>query len=68
MNLTTLPNRIPAPDPSNTDSILDLFNTPEYKARQQKVRRRSSMLRIRNRLLIDGTLVALGFLLGAILI
>lgn len=55
-------------DPSNTDSILGLFSTTEYKAHQQRARRKSTLEYWKTRLLIDGLLMAFGFILGAILV
>ena len=55
-------------DYNNTDSILDFFNTPEYQARVQKASQRDALLRLRDKLITSGCLVALGFILGAILV
>lgn len=55
-------------DPHNADSILSLFSTPDYKSRQQRARRKSALEYWKTRLLIDGLLMALGFILGAILV
>lgn len=55
-------------DPRCTDSVLDIFNTPEHQARIQNARRRDYLRSLRHQLMVNGFLVALGFILGALLV
>lgn len=63
---TTTKTFTPAAD--QTDAILDLFNTPEYHARVKKARRKQTFHYWKTRLIIDALLIALGFVLGIVLI
>ena len=51
-----------------TDAILDFFNTPEHHARVKKARRKQTFRYWKTRLTIDAFLIALGFVLGIVLI
>ena len=52
----------------NTDSVLELLNTPEHHARVKKARRKQAFHYWKTRLIIDAFLIALGFVLGIVLI
>ena len=56
------------PAADQTDAVLDIFNTPEHQARIQNARRRDYLRSLRHRLMVNGFLVALGFILGALLV
>ena len=55
-------------DYHNPDSVLELLNTPEYHARMEKARRKQTFHYWKTRLIIDALLIALGFVLGIVLI
>lgn len=61
-NLRTPPNY------HNTDSVLELLNTPEHHARVKKARRKQTFHYWKTRLTIDAFLIALGFILGTLLV
>lgn len=63
---TTIKTFTPAAD--QTDAVLGLFNTPEYHARVKKARRKQTFHYWKTRLTIDALLIALGFVLGIVLI
>ena len=51
-----------------TDAILGFFNTPEHHARVKKARQKQALHYWKTRLIIDAFLIALGFVLGIVLI
>ena len=55
-------------DPRNTDAILDFFNTPEHHTRVKKARQKQAFHYWKTRVTIDAFLIALGFVLGIVLI
>lgn len=55
-------------DSHNTDSVLNFFNTPEHHARVNKARQKQALHYWKTRLTIDALLIALGFVLGIVLI
>lgn len=65
-NTTTTKAPIPAAD--QTDAVLGFFNTPDHHARVKKARRKQTFHYWKTRLTIDALLIALGFVLGTILI
>lgn len=56
------------PDYHKTDSVLELLNTPEYRARVKKARRKQTLHYWKIRLTLDAALIALGFILGVLLV
>ena len=65
---TTTTIKTPTPDVDQIDAVLTLFNTPEYKAQVKKARRKQTFHYWKTRLTIDALLIALGFVLGIVLI
>lgn len=63
---TTIKTPIPAAD--QTDAVLGFFNTSEHHARVKKARRKKTFHYWKTRLTIDALLIALGFVLGIVLI
>ena len=55
-------------DYHNPDSVLELLNTPEHHDRVKKARRKQTFHYWKARLSIDALLIALGFVLGIVLI
>ena len=51
-------------DYRNTDSVLELLNTPKYQARVRRARNREAFYELRNRLTLYVSLIALGLILG----
>ena len=65
---TTTSTKTPILAADQTDAILGLFNTPEHHARVKKARRKQAFHYWKTRLTIDALLIALGFVLGIVLI
>ena len=65
---TTTTIKTPIPTADQTDAVLDFFNTPEHHARVKKARRKQTLHYWKTRLIIDALLIALGFVLGIVLI
>lgn len=63
---TTIKTFTPAAD--QTDAILGFFNTPEHHARVKKTRQKQAFHYWKTRFTIDAFLIALGFVLGIVLI
>lgn len=56
------------PDVNQVEAFLGFFNTPEHHARVKKARQKQTFHYWKTRLTIDALLIALGFVLGIILI
>ena len=56
------------PAADQTDAVLDFFNTPEHHTRVKKARQKQTFHYWKTRLIIDAFLIALGFVLGIVLI
>ena len=65
---TTTTIKTSTPNVDQIDAVLTLFNTPEYKAQVKKARRKQTFHYWKTRLTIDALLIALGFVLGIVLI
>lgn len=65
---TTTTIKTPTFAADQTDAVLGFFNTPEHHARVNKARRKQTFHYWKTRLTIDALLIALGFVLGTILI
>lgn len=66
--MKTTTNLRTSPNYHNTDSVLELLNTPEHRARVRRTRQKQAFHYWKTRLIIDASLVALGFILGTLLV